>query len=122
MTLTLVLTLTGLACYYGPGHDMGNIAAYRGLTIPPGHYGIAHWDEDKLGWPGVLWAGGAAFDIVVVDYTHPRDLAYVRDEMNFIAEVGWNHAGEITGLRYDGKVPAVLQLWPPQAAGRHTWQ
>ena len=118
MTLTILL-LTGQIAYYGASHDMAAIAARQGVTIPAGYVGIAHYDRDKLGWVGTLSVGGTCLRVVVVDYTHPDDLALVR-RRDIIAEVDYATATALNMLTV-GRLPGTLILWPPEAAGGHKW-
>ena len=119
-TILAVLILSGQVAHYGQSHDMAEIAAYRGLTIPPGYVGIAHYDRDKLGWMGTLTIGGAVLHVIVVDYTHPDDLDLVRHR-DIIAEVDWPTA-QALGLDHVGRLPGTLILRAPEVApGGHRW-
>lgn len=119
MTLTLLL-LTGQIAYYGPTHDMAQIAARQGVAIPAGHVGIAHYDRDRLGWLGTLTVGGAVLNVAVVDYTHPDDLDLVRHR-DIVAEVDYATA-EALGMLRVGRLPGTLILRPPEMApGGRQW-
>ncbi len=118
MTRTLLI-LTGQVCYYGASHDMAAIAERQGVHIPAGRVGIAHRDEAMLGWMGTLTIGGAVLRVVVVDYTHPDDMALVV-RRDIIAEVDYATAAAL-GMLEVGRLPGTLILWPPEAAGGHKW-
>ena len=114
------LILSGQVAHYGPTHDMAAIAARQGVTIPPGYVGIAHWDKEKLGWTGTLTVAGRTYPVVVVDYTHPDDLALVQAR-DIIAEVDWPTACAL-GLDHVGRLPGTLILRAPEVApGGRQW-
>jgi len=101
MTLTAII-LTGAIVMYAPAWgDLTPIATFHGVVVPADHYVIAHWDRDKLGWVGTLTIAGQSWPVVVGDYTHPRDVALVR-ERDIIAEVP--HAlAAAAGFARDGR-------------------
>lgn len=103
MTAT-VLLLTGFVVFYSSSHDMP--------AIPAGYYGIATLHEEWLGWTGTLTIDGQEWPVIVCDYTHPDDVALVQGR-GIIAEVSWQHAGEIPHLRRNGRLFGRLWLQAP---------
>ncbi len=116
----MTIILTGLIAFYSCHHDLYQIAARQGVTVPAGYTPIAHWDCSRLGdWGELTFSvDGTSYTyrVIVVDYTAPEDLALVQAR-RIVAEVPFAVA-LATGFLAQGLVPGQLVF----AGEVHQWQ